>query len=322
MPGKLRIVFMGTPEFAVASLKGLLEAGMNIVGVITAPDKPSGRGMQVLTSPVKDFAIASGIDPVLQPPNLKDPAFLEELRALRADLQIVVAFRMLPEAVWSMPAKGTVNLHASLLPDYRGAAPINWVIINGEKETGVTTFLIEKEIDTGKILFREKVMIEPEMDAGLLHDTLMLKGADLLIRTAEAIESGNYKPVSQNEFRPDYKWHPAPKIYKEDCRINWNDPSEKILNFVRGLSPYPAAWTEISNGRNAYSLKIYKASLRENKEKNESKRLNSDGKSFLDISAADGTVSIHELQLAGKKRMGIGDFLRGFKEIADYDILD
>src|SRR6478735_1933422 len=247
----LRIVFMGTPEFAVPSLEILVESKFNVVAVITAPDKPQGRGQKLTASPVKESAIKHNI-PVLQPTNLKSPEFLEELKSYNANLQIVVAFRMLPEAVWSMPAIGTFNLHASLLPQYRGAAPINWAIINGEKETGVTTFFLKHEIDTGSIIFQEKEPIHDSDDVGLLYDRLMIRGAQLVLKTVRSIETGNYPSVPQPEH---VEIKHAPKIFKETCQINWNQSSTKIINFVRGLSPYPAAWAVL----NEKTYKVFKA---------------------------------------------------------------
>src|SRR5689334_10217937 len=240
----LRIIFMGTPEFAVPSLEVLLEAKFNVVAVITAPDKPQGRGQKLMPSPVKECAVKHNI-PVLQPTNLKSPEFLEQLKSYNANLQIVVAFRMLPEAVWAMPAIGTFNLHASLLPQYRRAAPINWAIINGEKETGVTTFFLKHEIDTGSIIFQEKEIIHDADDIGSLYERLMKKGSQLVLKTVKAIEAGNYPSTPQPQ---GIEIKHAPKIFKETCEINWNQPSKKIVDFVRGLSPYPAAWT-ILNGK-------------------------------------------------------------------------
>src|SRR3569833_2301463 len=238
----MRIVFMGTPEFAVASLEALIEAGCNIVGVLTAPDKPAGRGQKVSESAVKQYANAHNIK-VLQPEKLKNEQFLSDLRALNADLQVVVAFRMLPEIVWNMPPKGTINLHASLLPQYRGAAPINWVLINGEKESGVTTFFLKHDIDTGDILFTEKVTLTGKETAGELHDRLMAKGAGLLVKTVKAIESGRYTESPQEQLTEGVKLRHAPKIFKDDCKIDWTQPAQNIYNLIRGLSPYPTAFT-------------------------------------------------------------------------------
>lgn len=303
---------MGTPEFAVPSLKILIEKKYNVVAVITATDKPAGRGNQLLTSAVKDFALANKI-PLLQPEKLKNPEFLEELRSYQADLQIVVAFRMLPEVVWNMPKYGTFNLHASLLPQYRGAAPINWAIINGETETGLSTFFLEHEIDTGKIIFQEKESILPEDDFGTLYTKLMQKGADLVAKTVQAIIDGNYPQISQDISLPTKL---APKIFKETCEIDWSKTSLEIHNFVRGLSPVPTAWTTLL-GKNC---KIFKTKLDtsfqpENTQKGESDGLNylTDNKKFLYIQTTDGFLAIEELQLEGKKRMDIRSFLAGNK---------
>ncbi|WP_229376258.1 methionyl-tRNA formyltransferase [Fibrella aquatilis] len=304
MNNRLRIVFMGTPDFAVASLQKLLQAGGNVVAVITAPDRPSGRGLTLTASPVKQAAVAANI-PVLQPEKLRDPAFLAELASFEADLQVVVAFRMLPEVVWAMPRIGTFNLHGSKLPQYRGAAPINWAIINGEAETGVTTFFIEKEIDTGQMIFQETEFIHPDDTAGTLHDRLMELGAGLVLKTVEAIEAGQYPRTLQPEST---ELKPAPKLHRETTEINWNQPAHAIRNFVRGLSPYPTAWTMI-NGR---TYKVYAASIA-----NESPIPAEPGQAFTDhktkllVRAEDGWLSITELQAEGKRRMAIGDYLRG-----------
>jgi len=302
---KLRIIFMGTPEFAVSSLQKLVESGCNVVAAVTAPDKPAGRGLQLTPSPVKHYAVSQGI-PVLQPEKLKNPSFLEELRSYQADLQVVVAFRMLPEVVWNMPPKGTFNLHASLLPQFRGAAPINWAIINGETETGVTTFFLEHEIDTGNIIFQETEPIHYEDNVGSLYERLMHKGAELVVRTVNAVEAGNYPqlPQSQSEVLKA-----APKIFKETCEINWNQPTEAVRNFIRGLSPYPAAWTTL-NGK---LCKIYKSSVATQIPTDNGNHLFTDNKHLLLFKTADGWLSIDELQLEGKKRMGIEEFLRGTK---------
>lgn len=305
MSTSLRIIFMGTPDFAVPSLQSLVESNSNVVAVVTVPDKPSGRGQKQTASPVKIYAEQQGI-PVLQPEKLRNPEFLEQLRAFNADLQVVVAFRMLPEVVWNMPPKGTFNLHSSLLPHYRGAAPINWAVINGETETGVTTFFIEKDIDTGKIIFQDKESIFPEDDAGTLHDRLMEKGAALVVKTVKAIEAGDYPQVPQEE-PADIKL--APKIFRETCEIDWNKPSLAIHNFVRGLSPYPAAWTTL----NGLSCKIFKTTQIESDEPGEAGEYRTDQKSFLHFKTGDGWIGIEILQLEGKKRMQIGDFLRGYR---------
>lgn len=303
----IRIVFMGTPDFAVASLDILVQNGYNVVGVITAPDKPAGRGLQLQQSAVKQYAVSKGIH-VLQPEKLKNPAFLEELQALKADLQVVVAFRMLPEVVWNMPPLGTINVHASLLPNYRGAAPINWAIINGEKQSGVTTFKLQHEIDTGDILFSQSVDIRDDETAGELHDDLMATGAGLLLKTVQALASGNTKETPQAHIKAEDIKH-APKIFKEDCQIKWEQPVEQVYNLVRGLSPYPAAWTTL-NGK---GLKIFKATREHAKPGVAPGEVISDNKTYLKIAAADGYLSLLEIQLEGKKRMDIEAFLRGNK---------
>ncbi|HVW12549.1 MAG TPA: methionyl-tRNA formyltransferase [Mucilaginibacter sp.] len=304
----MRIVFMGTPEFAVASLDALVASGSEIVGVVTAPDKPAGRGQKVSESAVKQYAVAHGLK-VLQPEKLKNEAFLNELRALDADLQVVVAFRMLPEVVWNMPPRGTINLHASLLPQYRGAAPINWVLINGEKESGVTTFFLKHDIDTGDILFTEKVTLTGRETAGQLHDRLMAKGAGLLVKTVKAIESGRYTEVPQSPLAEGIELKHAPKIFKEDCKINWSQPAGKIFNFIRGLSPYPTAYTLL----NDKILKVFYAEYELTETNADPGDFFSDNKTFLKAAAKDGFVSFTDVQLEGKKRMGIEEFLRGVR---------
>ena len=305
MKQDLRIIFMGTPEFAVPSLQILVEKGYSVVAVVTAPDKPKGRGQKVIPSPVKEYAVSQNI-PVLQPTNLKSADFQEELKSYGANLQIVVAFRMLPQEVWAMPSIGTFNLHASLLPKYRGAAPINWAVINGETETGITTFFLKHEIDTGNILFQEKEPIHPDDTAGSLYERLMNKGARLVLKTVEAIEEGNYEPLPQSDTAATH----APKIFKETCQIDWNKPAEEIRNFVRGLSPYPAAWTEL----NGQHCKIFEVVLKNEKSPDKKPgEFVSDNKKFVAIKAADQLVFIEELQLQGKKRMPVEDFLRGNK---------
>jgi methionyl-tRNA formyltransferase len=303
----MKIVFMGTPDFAVESLKALVESGScEVVAVITAPDKPSGRGLVMNETPVKKYAISKGI-PVLQPEKLKNHQFLEELRSYQADLQIVVAFRMLPEVVWNMPPLGTFNLHGSLLPQYRGAAPINWAVINGETETGVTTFFLQQEIDTGNVIFAEKTPILIDDNAGTIHDKLMTIGAGLVVKTVESIKSGNYPQIPQDM---SLELKSAPKIFKETCQINWNLSAENIHNFVRGLSPYPASWTIL----NDKTCKIYKTEIGEIA--NDSAEIGSfktDGKTYLDFRSANNWIKVKELQLEGKKRMGIEEFLRGFR---------
>jgi methionyl-tRNA formyltransferase len=314
---KLRIVFMGTPEFAVESLKALINDGQKIVAVITAPDKPAGRGRLIQSSPVKDFALKNKLL-LLQPPNLKSEEFVKQINQLHPDLQVVVAFRMLPEQIWEIPQFGTINLHASLLPQYRGAAPINWAIINGEKYTGVTTFFINNEIDTGDILFQEKVEIMPSDDAGTLHDKLMYAGAQLLVRTVNAIAAGNYRKHAQNRIPVDEVLKSAPKIKKEVCRINWKDDVEKIYNFVRGLSPYPAAWSMLSDDTENIQTKIFVSEIINEPHKHVYGTVMSDGKTYLKVAAQGGFVFIKELQLAGKKRLNVVEFLKGFKNIINY----
>jgi len=302
----LRIIFMGTPEFAVPSLEILVENKLNVVAVITAPDKPQGRGQKLTASPVKESARKHNI-PVLQPTNLKSPEFLEELKRYNANLQVVVAFRMLPEIVWAMPSLGTFNLHASLLPQYRGAAPINWAIINGEKETGATTFFLKHEIDTGSIIFQEKEKINDDDDAGKLYERLMHKGASLVLKTVKAIEEGKYPSVPQTEAETKH----APKIFKETCEIDWNQPSESIRNFVRGLSPYPAAWTTL----NEKVFKVFRVQSTVNSPQSTVNpgEIETDNKTYLKIKTQDGWISILEFQPEGKKKMSVEEFFRGNK---------
>ncbi len=310
----LRIVFMGTPEFAVSSLDALYNNGYNIVGVITTADKKAGRGKKLQISAVKKYAQEKQIK-VLTPLNLKDPGFLIELQALKADLQIVVAFRMLPKQVWDMPLMGTFNLHASLLPQYRGAAPINYAIINGEKQTGVTTFLLDQKIDTGKIIKQERCDISSTETAGGLHDKLMLLGAQLVIETVELIRQDKAIAVNQEGFSDTIQLKIASKIYKDDCLINWNQDAKIIYNFIRGLSPYPAAWTYLNNKsqKEAITMKIYAASIVESINNIEIGNIYSDGKNYLRVKTIDHSIDILELQLQGKKRMPVADFLRGFQ---------
>lgn len=295
---------MGTPEFAVPSLEILVEHGLNVVAVVTAPDKPKGRGQKVDPSPVKESALRHNI-PVLQPANLKSPEFVEALKKYDANLQVVVAFRMLPEVVWSMPALGTFNLHASLLPDYRGAAPINWAIINGEKETGVTTFFLRHDIDTGNIIFQEKEPIASDDTAGSLYERLMTKGAHLVLHTVKAIEAGEYP--SQPQTNSNSIKH-APKIFKETCQIKWSRSAAEVVNFVRGLSPYPTAWC-VLKGK---TYKIFKATAAGlGKNETEVGDIVSDNKTYLHVRVLDGWIAIEELQAEGKKRMSVQDFFRG-----------
>lgn len=308
---------MGTPDFAVESLKSLVENGSEIVGVITAPDRPAGRGQKLQESAVKKYAVSQGLT-VLQPEKLKKPQFLEELKSLDANLQVVVAFRMLPEVVWDMPKYGTFNLHASLLPQYRGAAPINWAIINGEKESGVTTFFIEKEIDTGKILFQEKVSIEEDETAGGLHDKLMEVGGDLVVKTVKAIESNDYSETSQESlFSNEEDLKPAHKIFKQNCKIDWTKPIKEIHNFVRGLSPYPCAWTELKSDKKILSVKLYSLEILDHN--SYSFDLVSDNKTYIHITTPNGKLNILEFQPAGKRRMKVAEFLKG-NDLDEYTI--
>lgn len=310
----LRIVYMGTPDFAVESLRRLVEGGYNIVGVITMPDKPMGRHGSVLqASPVKQYAVSQGLK-VLQPEKLKDETFVNELRALQADLQIVVAFRMLPEVVWNMPRLGTFNLHASLLPQYRGAAPINWAVINGDTETGITTFFLQHEIDTGAIIQQVRVPIADTDNVEVVHDKLMVLGGDLVIETVEAILAGTVKAIPQETlFQSDEDLRPAPKIFKETCRIDWSKGVKRVYDFIRGLSPYPAAWTELSVGDKVLELKIFAASKEFCTHQQTVGTVLTDHKSYIKVALEDGYLNILTLQLSGKKRMEVTDFLRGFR---------
>lgn len=303
----MRIVFMGTPDFAVASLDALVRSGYDIVGVITAPDKPAGRGQTLKESAVKLYAKEKGLN-ILQPARLKDETFLNQLRLLRADLQVVVAFRMLPEIVWNMPPKGTINLHGSLLPQYRGAAPINWAIINGETQTGVTTFFLKHEIDTGDILFAEPVNIAPDETAGHVHDRLMKVGAELIVKTVQAIKSGEYPETEQDGIESSELKH-APKIFKDDCLIDWSKPVKTVYDLIRGLSPYPTAFTQLQYK----TLKIFRADKEVKNTEIAPGEYISDGKTFLKFACADGYVSVTDVQLEGKKRMKIDEFLRGVR---------
>ncbi len=316
----LRIIYMGTPEFAVEPLRKLVDGGFNVVGVITMPDKPIGRHQNELSmSAVKKFALEKGL-PVLQPEKLKDPAFLEELKSLRADLQIVVAFRMLPEAVWAMPRLGTFNLHAALLPQYRGAAPINWAIINGDKQTGITTFFLDHDIDTGKVIQRVPVPIEETDNVEDVHDKLMYLGADLVVETVENILSGNVQPIDQAELQTDEPLRPAPKIFKETCEIDWTKGVEATYNFVRGLSPYPAAWTTLHYGDKSKVMKVYTTSKELCPVAEAVGTVVTDGKTFLKVAQQDGYQQLLTIQLAGKKRMEVADFLRGFHTEGDIHV--
>jgi methionyl-tRNA formyltransferase len=317
----LRIVFMGTPEFAVESLRQLTEGGYHVVGVVTTPDKAVGRHGSVLQPcAVKVYAEAQGLQ-VLQPERLRDSDFLEALRAWRADVQVVVAFRMLPEVVWNMPRLGTFNLHASLLPMYRGAAPINWAIINGEKETGVTTFFLTHEIDTGRIIGQKRLSVEDTEDAGIVHDRLMRLGAELVTETVDALlrDDDGVATVEQSALvEPGVVLHSAPKIFHETCRIEWQQPAKRIYDFIRGLSPYPAAWTEwvAEENGDGLRLKVFRAEALAEKHALPAGSIRSDGATFLDVAAGEGYVRLHSLQLAGKKRLSVRDFLHGVRILA------
>lgn len=310
----LRIVYMGTPEFAVESLKRLVEGGYNIVGVITMPDKPMGRHGSVLQpSPVKQYAVSQGLK-VLQPEKLKNEEFVAELRSLNADLQIVVAFRMLPEVVWNMPRLGTFNLHASLLPQYRGAAPINWAVINGDTETGITTFFLKHEIDTGEIIDQVRVPIADTDNVEVVYERLMRLGGDLVLKTVDAILEGSVKTIPQEELAQVGELRPAPKIFKESCRIDWTIGVKRIYDFVRGLSPYPAAWTELyQEGTDPVMLKIFETEKLFCEHSLAPGTIVTDCKTYFKIASSDGYVNVLSLQLAGKKRMEINDFLRGYR---------
>jgi len=308
----LRIVFMGTPEFAVASLDALVNAGCNIVGVITAPDKPAGRGMKLNESAVKKYAVEKKLH-LLQPEKLKSDFFLNELKTLNADVQIVVAFRMLPEVVWSMPPMGTINLHGSLLPQYRGAAPINWAVINGEKQTGVTTFKLQHAIDTGNILLQKSFEIGENETAGEVHDKMKIIGAEVLVNTLKGLAANSLKEVSQNELNiqnPKFKaLHHAPKIFTETCKINWDNSVDEIHNLIRGLSPFPTAFTFL----NEKMLKVYKSKKEISSHNFEIGKIFTDNKTYLKLSCSNGFIYLLEIQLEGKKKMLIEDFLRGYK---------
>ena len=321
MNGKeLRIVFMGTPEFAVPSLRALVAGGYNVVGVVTTPDKPAGRGQRLHESDVKIAARELGL-PVLQPVKLRDPEFVEALQAWKPDLGIVIAFRMLPEVVWAMPRLGTFNLHASLLPQYRGAAPINWAIINGERETGVTTFLLNHEIDKGAIIGQIRVPIGEEDTIGTMYDRLMQIGTELVLETVERIAAGDIQPIEQQGI-DESTLHPAPKIFKEDCRIDWTRPGKRIVDFIRGLSPYPAAWTAMyreSSDQEALTAKIFTAKFEAADHAGIAcGTVESDGRNFIRVACADGWIRLEELQIAGKKRLSVHDLLLGWRDVLQY----
>ena len=317
-PKELRIVFMGTPEFAVPSLRALVAGGYNVVAVVTTPDKPAGRGQKLHQSEVKLAALELGL-PVLQPEKLKAPEFVEAMQALKPDLGIVIAFRMLPEVIWAMPRLGTFNLHASLLPQYRGAAPINWAVINGETETGVTTFLLNHEIDKGAIIAQVRVPILPKDNVGTMYDKLMHTGTALVTETVDRIAAGDVQPMEQTGI-DESRLHPAPKIFKEDCRIDWSWEGRRIVNFVRGLSPYPAAWTEMRKEGETTSLtaKIYAAAFEAAAHNEAAGAVESDGRTFIRVACADGWITLGELQIAGKKRLPVRELLLGLREIGQY----
>jgi methionyl-tRNA formyltransferase len=308
----LRIVFMGTPEFAVASLDALVSAGCQIVGVVTAPDKPAGRGMKLMQSDVKKYAVEKGLH-LLQPEKLKNPEFLAELKGLQADVQVVVAFRMLPELVWNMPPMGTINLHGSLLPQYRGAAPIHWAVINGEAQTGVTTFKLQHAIDTGDILLQDSFAIGPDETTGDVHDRMKLIGASLLVKTIAGLAANNIKEQPQALLANPFELKHAPKLFTENCQINWNRPVQELHDFIRGLSPFPGALSKL-DGK---ILKIYRSNKEIVQHAHPIGQLFTDGKTFLKFTAADGYIHVLDLQLEGKKRMLIADFLRGYRPEQD-----
>lgn len=318
-PKKLRIIFMGTPDFAVESLKILVENNFNIVGVITSPDKPSGRGQKINISAVKKYALENELH-ILQPTNLKSVDFISELSDLKPDLQIVVAFRMLPKSVWALPPLGTFNLHASLLPNYRGAAPINWAIINGEETSGITTFLLDEKIDTGKIIHQKEIKIDYNDSAGTYHDKLMFEGAKLVLKTVESISNQNFESISQDEISDGKLVKHAPKIFKEDCKIDWKKEGQRIYNFIRGLSPYPAAWTIISSSDSAkeISLKIFEANFQQEAHQFTIGMIDSNNKNFIRVAVQDGFINLISIQLAGKKKANIKEFLNGFNSITSY----
>ena len=316
----LRIVYMGTPDFAVESLRCLVEGGYNVVGVITMPDKPAGRGHKLQFSPVKQYALEHSL-PLLQPEKLKDEAFVEALREWKADLQIVVAFRMLPEVVWNMPRLGTFNLHASLLPQYRGAAPINWAVINGDTETGITTFFLRHEIDTGEVIQEVRIPIADTDDVGIVHDKLMMLGGKLVTETVDAILNDVVKPIPQEEMAVVGELRPAPKIFKDTCRIDWNQPVKRIYDFIRGLSPYPAAWSElVQPDGETVVMKIFETEKIIQSHQLTPGTLLTDGKTYIHVAAADGIIGIRALQLPGKKRLKTDELLRGFRLTEEFRV--
>ena len=316
----LRIVYMGTPDFAVESLRCLVEGGYNVVGVITMPDKPAGRGHKLQFSPVKQYALEQNL-PLLQPEKLKDEAFVEALREWKADLQIVVAFRMLPEVVWNMPRLGTFNLHASLLPQYRGAAPINWAVINGDTETGITTFFLCHEIDTGEVIQQVRIPIADTDDVGIVHDKLMMLGGKLVTETVDAILNDAVKPIPQEEMAVVGELRPAPKIFKDTCRIDWNQSVKRIYDFNRGLSPYPAAWSELLQpDGEAVVMKIFETEKIIQSHQLTPGTLLTDGKTYIHVAATDGFIGIRVLQLPGKKRLKTDELLRGFRLTEEFRV--
>ena len=311
---------MGTPDFAVESLRCLVEGGYNVVGVITMPDKPAGRGHKLQFSPVKQYALEHSL-PLLQPEKLKDEAFVEALREWKADLQIVVAFRMLPEVVWNMPRLGTFNLHASLLPQYRGAAPINWAVINGDTETGITTFFLRHEIDTGEVIQQVRIPIADTDDVGIVHDKLMMLGGKLVTETVDAILNDAVKPIPQEEMAVVGELRPAPKIFKDTCRIDWNQPVKRIYDFIRGLSPYPAAWSElVQPDGETVVMKIFETEKIIQSHQLTPGTLLTDGKTYIHVAAADGIIGIRALQLPGKKRLKTDELLRGFRLTEEFRV--
>ena len=320
----MKIVYFGTPEIASSQLEAIIAAGYEVAAVVTVPDKPAGRGKKIQSSDVKLTALKYNL-PVLQPVSLKSPEFIEELSSYNADLFVVVAFRMLPEVVWSMPPMGTFNLHASLLPQYRGAAPINHAIINGEKETGLTTFLLDKEIDTGEIIMQEKVVIEDDETAGTLHDKLMLLGNKVVVETIKIIEEGRVQSQSQEMIieRDNLQLKPAPKIFKEDCKLDWTKDAKAIYDFIRGLSPYPAAHTQfVSENNDTIDIKVFEVVLKENKsEDKDLYKIKTAGKSYLDVVLGKNNISIKVIQQAGKKAMPIADFLRGTRLEGEWKVV-
>ncbi|MDO4185392.1 MAG: methionyl-tRNA formyltransferase [Bacteroidales bacterium] len=317
---ELKIVYMGTPDFAVEPLRCLVEGGYNVVGVITMPDKPAGRGHKIQYSPVKQYALEHNL-PLLQPEKLKDEAFIEALRAWKADLQIVVAFRMLPEVVWAMPPLGTFNLHASLLPQYRGAAPINWAVINGDTETGITTFFLKHEIDTGEVIQQVRIPIADTDDVGIVHDKLMILGGKLVVETVDAILAGTVHSVPQEALITE-ELRPAPKIFKDTCRIRWDQPVKRVYDFVRGLSPYPAAWTELRKPDGSVeTLKIFQTAKIEQAHQLPTGTIRTDGKTYLHVAVLGGFIDVLSLQLPGKKRLPVAELLRGYHITEEYQMI-